>query len=124
MSFDGKTATKTGADTAQPVTSERPPRPDPIGSSGVGDTPRPPRLRNLSALLLRENVDFVIVLAGAEKVRVGATLADGGQDSKTFDVGADGCYVILRLSDNPAGVGPGFHEIRPPTPVSTETPES
>ena len=115
MFSDGKTATKMGADTVLPDTSERPPRPDPNESGHAGNMPRPPRLRNLSALLLRDNVEFVIVLAGAEKVRVGATLADGGQDSKTFDVGADGCYVILRLSDNPADVGAGFHEILSPT---------
>ncbi len=77
----------------------------------MGDR-RPPRLRNLAALLERENVEFVLVLAGAKAVHVEAALAHGGQDNKTFDVGDDGCLVIMKLSDNPAGVGDGFSEVR------------
>ncbi len=112
MSSDGKKSAREG-DTGRPATSARPPRQGQSGSPAVGDR-RPPRLRNLAALLERENVEFVLVLAGAKMAHLEAALSHGGQDSKTFDVGDDGCLVILKLSDNPAGVGDGFSEVRLP----------
>ncbi len=105
----GTKSDKTASATVQPATSEKLPGPDPSG----GAERRPPRLQNLGALLARENVEFMLVLAGAKTVRVGATLSRGGQDSKTFDVGDEGCWLIIKLSDNPAGVGAGFSEMRP-----------
>lgn len=81
------------------------------------------QLKNLRNLLLRDNVDFVIVIRGARTLRVGADMGDE-EDSKTFSVGADvggkgenvgdeGCFVLIHLSDNPEGVGVGFFDLAP-----------
>lgn len=93
---------------AQPVISANSPRQD--------QNARPPRLRNLRALLLRENVDFALVVGKVDVMRVGVTFIDGGQDNKTFSVGdEDGCFVIIHLTDNPENAGDGFVDL-PPTP--------
>lgn len=79
------------------------------------------QLKNLRNLLLRDNVDFVIVIRGAKSLKVDADMG-GEHDSKTFgmgggvgaksdDVGDEGCFVLMHLSDNPEGVGPGFFDI-------------
>jgi hypothetical protein len=88
-------------------------------SSDVGDIGarmRPPRIRNLSGLMLRENVDFVIIVGGAQRVCVDAEF-ESGKDTKSFGVGDDvggGCFVLMHLQDNPEGVGVGFFDLRPP----------
>lgn len=112
------------AATAPPATSAKAPAPAQSAPSPadphVAPTPRPPRLSNLAALLARENVEFALVVAGAKTIRLGAEFYTGDKDAKTFalgsDVGDDGCLLLIRLSDNPAGVGAGFYEIRPPAP--------
>lgn len=115
MSFAGKNDVGDG-DIDPPAISASPPRPGQSESAGShaneGGNPSPPRLRNLSRLLLRENVEFVLVVGNAKTVRVSAALASGGSDAKTWDGGDGGCLVLLRLSDNPEGVGGGFFEVR------------
>jgi len=114
MSLDTKKNTAT-SDTGPAVTSARPPRQDQIESQNES---RPPRLRGLSRLLTRENVDFVIVVGGAKSMAVKIDMGDGKTDSKSFRVGDGvgdaGCFVIMRLSDNPASVGDGFYEVAQP----------
>lgn len=105
MSSDGKIDTPTVAATGPAATSESPPMPGPSASPGAM------RLRNLGALLLRENVEFVLVLGGARSVKVLADMGANGKDSKVLDVGAEGCLVLVKLSDNPAGVGAGFYDL-------------
>ena len=100
--------------TAQVDISASPPRPDPSEPRvGAEQTPRPPRLANLRALLRRENVDFVNVVGNVDSLRVEAKYVGGSQDSKTFGMGGDGCFVIMHLSDNPEGVGDGFFDLAP-----------
>jgi len=95
------------------------------------------QLRNLRNLLLRENVDFVIVVGGAKTLRVGVEYVGGDADTKTFSVGGnpprvgdgvggngqgtplskdgadEGCFVLMHLSDNPERVGVGFFDLVP-----------
>lgn len=103
--------------TGRRATSASLPTATPSASTGENQA-RPPRLQNLGALLKRENVEFVLVVGGARALRVSAELADGSTDLKAIavgDVGGSdaGCFVLLRLSDNPLDVGAGFFELRP-----------
>lgn len=115
MSFAGKNAApESGTD--QPATSASPHSATLSANVGENQT-RPPRLRNLTALLRRENVEFVLVVGGARALRVSADLADGSTDMKAIAVGdvggsAEGCFVLLRLCDNPLQIGAGFFELR------------
>jgi hypothetical protein len=116
MSFAGKNDVE-DAGTGQPATLANPQGPTLSANAGENRT-RPPRLRNLAALLRRENVEFVLVVGGVRGLRVSAELADGSTDMKAIAVGdvggsAEGCFVLLRLSDNPLQVGAGFFELRP-----------
>jgi len=71
------------------------------------------RIQNLSALLARDNVDFIHVVR-ADTVTVTAKMGDI-KDSKVYSVGdieTGGCFVLVHLTDNPAGVGDnGFYAI-------------
>ena len=117
MSSDGKNDA-TASVIAPPVTLASPPCPTQSDASAphvdLGDNQSPLHLRNLSRLLLRENVEFALVIGGATQLRVTAELHGGQTDAKTFAVGADGCFVLLRLSDNPEKVEAGFYEVRTP----------
>lgn len=106
------------AGTGQPGISANHQRLDPNAGPGPHAAPtedmgasRPPRLQNLAALLRRENVEFVLVIGGVRALRVSTELADGSTDMKAIavgDVGGTdaGCFVLLRLADNPLNVGP------------------
>jgi hypothetical protein len=83
------------------------------------------RLRNPAALLLRDNVQFVLMVVGAKTLRVGADMGDGQRDSKTIDVGDGGSILIVKLSDVPVDVGDaaaGFFDLRPAGHVGDASP--
>lgn len=104
LSLGGKPSA-TENDTAQVAISERPPRQD--------QNERPPRLRNLRNLLLRDNVDFVLCVGGVDTMRVGVKFSDGAKDAKSFRVGdTEGCFVIMHLRDNPEHAGVGFYDLK------------
>jgi len=111
MLNDGKPNTATGDVTAQLDTSGKSPTPSSPTMGGK-------QLRNLAALLEYENVQFVIVVGGARKMRVYADVGDGNKvEGKVFAAPADGgLFAIIRLSDNPPGVGDGFFDIKPMAP--------
>ena len=103
MLKDGKKNTRTGGVIARRATSAKPPT---VGGK---------QLRNLAALLQYDNVQFVIVVGRANKMRVYADVGDGGTvQGKVFNAPNDGgLFVIMRLSDNPLGVGDGFFDLTP-----------
>lgn len=79
-----------------------------------------PRLRNLSALLKRENVQAVIYVGDVRAFRITAKFDNGSTDNKTIDMGAGlgRSIAIVLLDDNPENVGGGFYEVKSPMPVS------
>lgn len=88
-----------------------------LSASADEDPTRVPRLQNPAALLRRQNVEYVLMLVGARALRISAEMADGTTDTKTIAVGdmgggVAGCFVLLRLMDNPLGLSAGFFELR------------
>mgnify|MGYP001348918424 CR=1 FL=1 len=95
-------------DTDQPDTLAKP-RAEPLTPT------RPPReLRAVQNLLAFQNVQAVLALGDVAKLKMAAEFRTGEHDAKIINVGDGGSVLIVVLTDNPAGVGDRFWDIRPP----------
>jgi len=95
-------------DTDQPDTLAKP-RAEPLTPT------RPPReLRAVQNLLAFQNVQAVLALGDVAKLKMAAEFRTGEHDAKIINVGDGGSALIVVLTDNPAGVGDRFWDIRPP----------
>lgn len=84
-------------------------------SAGPLTPTRPPRaLKAIQNLLTFDNVQVVMALGDLSKLKMAAEFNTGERDAKTINVGDGGSVLIVVLSDNPAGVGDRFWDIRPP----------
>ncbi|CAG0941810.1 hypothetical protein ANRL1_00703 [Anaerolineae bacterium] len=80
---------------------------------------RPPKknahLSNLANLLKRENVAIVIAATGVKSLELKVKFSGDTADTKTLNLGDDGTFVLMYLTDNPEQLTPGkLFELLPP----------